>query len=79
MLKNLSRSLVAVAVASSSVACGGPPPAAVPLTTTPPAAVASAPAASAQDRDKEKAKPNQFWWPDQLDLSPLRQHAAQSS
>jgi catalase-peroxidase len=23
--------------------------------------------------------PNQFWWPDQLDLSPLRQHAAESN
>ena len=23
-------------------------------------------------------KPNQFWWPNQLDLSPLRQHAASS-
>jgi catalase-peroxidase len=24
-------------------------------------------------------RPKQFWWPDQLDLSPLRQHAAESS
>jgi catalase-peroxidase len=24
-------------------------------------------------------KPNQFWWPEQLDLSPLRQHAAESN
>ncbi len=24
-------------------------------------------------------KPNRFWWPEQLDLSPLRQHAAESS
>lgn len=24
-------------------------------------------------------KPNQFWWPDQLDLSPLRQNAAESN
>ncbi|MGE0863401.1 MAG: peroxidase family protein, partial [Vicinamibacterales bacterium] len=24
-------------------------------------------------------KPNQFWWPDQLDLSPLRQQAAESN
>jgi catalase-peroxidase len=24
-------------------------------------------------------KPNQFWWPDQLDLSPLRQHAEKSN
>jgi catalase-peroxidase len=25
------------------------------------------------------AKPNKFWWPDQVDLSPLRDHAPQSS
>jgi catalase-peroxidase len=24
-------------------------------------------------------RPNQFWWPDQLDLSSLRQHAAESN
>ena len=24
-------------------------------------------------------KPNQFWWPDQLDLSPLRAHGAESN
>ena len=24
-------------------------------------------------------RPNQFWWPDKLDLSPLRQHAAESN
>ena len=23
-------------------------------------------------------KPNQFWWPEQLDLSPLRQHSPES-
>ena len=25
------------------------------------------------------AKPNQFWWPEQVDLSPLRQHGAESN
>ena len=25
------------------------------------------------------AKPNQFWWPDQVDLGPLRQHSASSN
>ena len=25
------------------------------------------------------AKPNEFWWPERLDLSPLRQHAAESN
>ena len=32
-------------------------------------------AASAQG----EARPNQFWWPEQLDLSPLRQHAAEAN
>ena len=27
----------------------------------------------------DEPRPNQFWWPDQLDLSPLRQHAAESN
>ena len=26
-----------------------------------------------------EVRPNQYWWPDQLDLSPLRQHAAESN
>ena len=26
-----------------------------------------------------QAKPNQFWWPDQLDLSPLRDHDGRSN
>ncbi|RBP49608.1 catalase/peroxidase HPI [Arenicella xantha] len=26
-----------------------------------------------------QAKPNNFWWPDNLDLSPLRQHSAESN
>jgi catalase-peroxidase len=26
-----------------------------------------------------RAKPNQFWWPEQVDLSPLRQHSPQSN
>ena len=25
------------------------------------------------------AKTNQFWWPEQLNLSPLRQHGAESN
>ncbi|NNL35694.1 MAG: catalase-peroxidase, partial [Silicimonas sp.] len=38
------------------------------------ATMASAPAVA-----QSKAKSNQFWWPEQLDLSPLRQHAAESN
>ena len=33
---------------------------------------------SPQFREGE-AKPNQFWWPEQLDLSPLRQHQPESN
>ncbi len=28
---------------------------------------------------QEMPRPNQFWWPEQLNLSPLRQHAAESN
>ncbi|MBS3743158.1 MAG: catalase/peroxidase HPI [Wenzhouxiangellaceae bacterium] len=46
-------------------------------------AVAMAPAmftssAVAQD-SQARAKSNEYWWPDQLDLSPLRQHSAESN
>ena len=34
--------------------------------------------AAAQD-SQAMAKPNSFWWPEQLDLSPLRQHSPQSN
>jgi catalase-peroxidase len=40
----------------------------------PPLALFAAAAALAQ-----QPQPNQFWWPDQLDLSPLRQHRADSN
>ena len=39
----------------------------VPMTSSTPAQAQNAP------------KSNQFWWPDQLDLSPLRDHAAESN
>ncbi len=35
--------------------------------------------ASAVARADGEAKDNSFWWPDQLDLSPLRQHAVESN
>jgi catalase-peroxidase len=38
------------------------------------------PAAAADSGMRQgEAKPNQFWWPEQLDLSPLRRHDAASS
>ena len=27
----------------------------------------------------QEPKPNRFWWPEQIDLSPLRQHAPESN
>jgi catalase-peroxidase len=45
-------------------------------------AVASAPFAlteSAMAQQQQLPKSNQFWWPEQLDLKPLRQHAAESN
>jgi len=43
-------------------------------------AIAALPLVSTQSvRAQGEPKPNQFWWPDQLDLSPLRQHAAESN
>ena len=64
------RHILFVVVAASLVACSSPPP--LPATSGPhPDAVSV--------KDRGTPKPNQFWWPDQLDLSPLRQHAAESN
>jgi catalase-peroxidase len=35
--------------------------------------------ATAEVDSQLSPRPNSFWWPDQLDLSPLRQHAAESN
>jgi catalase-peroxidase len=42
-------------------------------------AVAMAPVMSSVALAQGMPKPNRFWWPQQLDLSPLRQHAAESN
>ena len=42
-------------------------------------AEAAAPIMSGAPSAQGAAKPNRFWWPDQLDLTPLRQHAAESN
>lgn len=36
-------------------------------------------AIAAPEMGKGKAKSNQFWWPEQLDLTPIRQHQAESN
>ncbi len=42
-------------------------------------AIAAAPLMLASIGHAQQAKPNQFWWPEQLDLSPLRRHSAESN
>ena len=44
-----------------------------------PAAIALAPIALVSPAYSSEAKSNQFWWPEQLDLSPLRQHVPESN
>ena len=43
------------------------------------AAIALVPLALVAPAHSSEAKSNQFWWPEQLDLSPLRQHSPQSN
>ncbi len=69
MHKTLVTYLVAFAFSAHSVGCARQAPLA-PATPAP---------AAAGNAAGDKAKPNQFWWPEQLDLSPLRQHAASSN
>jgi catalase-peroxidase len=42
-------------------------------------AVAAAPLVLTQAVSAQMPKPNQFWWPEKLDLSPLRQHSVESN
>ncbi len=42
-------------------------------------AIAIAPAAQSENMFSGKAKPNSFWWPDQVDLGPLRDHDEKSN
>jgi len=42
-------------------------------------ALTIAPAAQSENMFSGKAKPNSFWWPDQVDLGPLRDHDKQSN
>ncbi|MDY6921018.1 MAG: catalase/peroxidase HPI [Pseudomonadota bacterium] len=41
--------------------------------------VAMAPVAHSENMFSDKAKPNSFWWPEQVDLAPLRDHGASSN
>ena len=42
-------------------------------------AIAIAPVAQSENMFSGKAKPNSFWWPDQVDLGPLRDHDDKSN
>ena len=42
-------------------------------------AIAVSPAAYPENMFSGKAKPNSFWWPEQVDLAPLRDHGASSN
>ena len=42
-------------------------------------AIALTPIALVNPAYSSESKSNQFWWPEQLDLSPLRQHVPQSN
>jgi catalase-peroxidase len=42
-------------------------------------AIAISPAAQTENMFSGKAKPNSFWWPDQVDLGPLRDHDNKSN
>ena len=77
---NAKKTMMMAAAACLTAACGGgaaPPPA------TNPAAkgtlvTAKTPAAEGNKEARLQDPTNNFWWPDRLDLTPLRQHAAES-
>ena len=88
MKRDAVRSAVLLAVtACASAACGGPEaqsPASKPggtgdkrglVTTAPPK---GEPNKLAKDASMAPTNQNQFWWPERLDLSPLRQQDAES-
>jgi catalase-peroxidase len=61
------------------IGCSRPPPAAPSApATSPPNAQVGEPAAAGGNADS-KPRANQFWWPEQLDLSALRSHGAASN
>jgi len=62
----------AVAAPASNPSSPSGPGAAGAVVTTDPKAV------PVKDVARAQATSNQFWWPERLDLSPLRQHAAES-
>ncbi len=70
--------MMAVAVSAVAGCSGAAPPAPVsakgPVTTS----KETRPSEAAKDAASAQPPNNQFWWPERLDLAPLRQHAAES-
>ncbi|MEZ4399200.1 MAG: catalase/peroxidase HPI [Kofleriaceae bacterium] len=74
--------LALVGIALLLAACPKKPKEAAPAPTAPPPVAAGDKAgdkAPAMARTDSMPRPASFWWPDQLDLAPLRQRAAQSN
>jgi catalase-peroxidase len=81
MSKNFSSSLLCFSALAAAFGCGAPP-AASPASPKgmPNGRAQTGPASSTTLTSAEgKPRPNQFWWPDQLDLSTLRRHAPASN
>ncbi len=84
MLKNIATSLIVLSLLAPLAGCQEPAPVApspqvsAPAPAPPPPAPA-APAPPAAAMAPEGPTHVQFWWPDLLDLSPLRQRAAESN
>ena len=78
--RNVKNALMLAAAASAALGCGGGP---AKPPETPHGAVTTSPAetpqlSNDQARAQKQSPTNQFWWPERLELAPLRQHAAES-
>ncbi|MEY4579589.1 MAG: Catalase-peroxidase 2 precursor, partial [Pseudomonadota bacterium] len=76
---NVKNGMMMAIAASAVFGCGGAP-ARPPVSPT--GAVTTSPEQKPElsnDQTRAQQVPsNQFWWPERLDLAPLRQHAAES-
>ncbi|MCB9792489.1 MAG: catalase/peroxidase HPI [Alphaproteobacteria bacterium] len=71
-LRSFTLSSTALLALSVLSACERPQPVAPPKEAAPPAAAE----ASKAELPEGTAKPNRFWWPEQVDLTPLRRNEA---
>jgi catalase-peroxidase len=77
MKLNVKHAVLMAVAACAATACGG---AATPPPRTGAGAGVTSPDAKPEPGKEahQQAPTNQFWWPERLDLAPLRQHAAES-